>query len=151
MKTLKESGEVFQTCLDTLEKLRTTFTERHFAVFCNFFLSNGYAVGESFCGGLVLRSQEASGGVIWWSQEASGGLVLRSQEALATGTYVARGLRRSCFTVARGSYTIILYKSLLRPLNYSSGGLLRYKCRSQEPLAPVKQLLRRPLATFWMI
>ena len=36
-------------------------------------------------------------------QEASGGLVLRLQEALATGTYVARGIQRSCFMVARAS------------------------------------------------
>ena len=63
-------------------------------------------VGESFSGGLVLRSQEASGGLVLRSQEASGGLVLWLQEALATGTYVTRGLRRSCFTVARGSYTV---------------------------------------------
>merc|ERR1711923_347970 len=40
---------------------------------------------------------------IFMPQEASGGVVLRPQEALATGTYAARGLRRSCFTAARGS------------------------------------------------
>ena len=41
----------------------------------------------------------------------SRGVVLRSQEALATGIYIARGLQRSSFTVARGSCAINVNES----------------------------------------
>ena len=58
---------------------------------------------------------------------------------------VARGLRRSCFTVARG--LCACKTTPPEPLTANSRGLLRYKCRSQKTLATVKLLLRRPLAT----
>merc|ERR1712020_813158 len=70
---------------------------------------------------------------------------------LATSNYVARGLRRICFTVARGSCDRHLCRkrppATLKPVLKSQEASCDRKTSPQEPLATVKRVLRRPLAT----